>query len=141
MPLKWSTACQDWEKRILAGESLIPPPIFPEEAESGLSVFKELKLVDVLNRPTYGEIGRQWVFDFVNSVFGSYDVDAGRRLISEYFLLISKKNSKSSTAAALMLVSLIRNWRDSAEFLILRPTVDITNNSFIPARDMVKAAP
>jgi len=133
------TSCLDWERRIISGESLIPPPIFSVEADKGLAIFKELRLVDVLNRPTYGEIGRQWVFDFVASVFGSYDSENGRRLIQEYFLLISKKNSKSSTAAGIMLTALILNWRDSAEFVIIAPTVEIASNSFIPARDMVMA--
>lgn len=137
--LTWTTACPDWERKIMEGKSLIPPPIFPEEAAAGLAVFKELRLVDVLNRPTYGEIGRKWVFDFVSSIFGSYDPESGRRLISEYFLLISKKNSKSSTAAGLLLSCLLRNWRDSAEFLILSPTVEIAQNSFLPARDMIRA--
>jgi phage terminase large subunit-like protein len=137
--MNWQTSCKDWETRILSGESLITfPPLFPGEADAALSVFKELRLIDVLNRPTYGEVGRQWVFDFVASIFGSYDPESGRRLISEYFLLISKKNSKSSTAAGVMLTALIKNWRDSAEFLILAPTVEIANNSFYPARDMVK---
>jgi phage terminase large subunit-like protein len=138
--MNWQTSCLDWESRVLKGESLITfPPLFLGEAESGLSVFKELRLVDVLNRPTYGDVGRQWVFDFVASVFGSYDPESGRRLITEYFLLISKKNSKSSTAAGIMLTALILNWRDSAEFLILAPTVEVANNSFYPARDMVRA--
>lgn len=137
--MKLSTACPDWERRVMERESLIPPPIFLDEADKALAVFKELRLVDVLNRPTYGEVGRQWVFDFVASVFGAYDADAGRRLIQEFFLLISKKNSKSSTAAGIMLTALIRNWRDSAEFLILSPTVEVANNSFYPARDMVRA--
>ena len=136
----WTTACPDWEKRILNGESLIVlPPLFPEEADSALSVFKELRLVDVLGRPTLGEAGRPWLFDFVGSIFGSYDSDAGRRLITEYFLLISKKNSKSTGAAGIMMTALIRNWRESAEFTILAPTVEIANNSFYPARDMIKA--
>ena len=135
----YSTACMDWEKRVIAGESLIPPPIFQKEADAGLAIFKELRLVDVLNRPTYGEVGRQWVFDFVASVFGSYDSESGRRLIQEYFLLISKKNSKSSTAAGIMLTALILNWRDSAEFIIISPTVEVASNSFIPARDMIMA--
>ena len=56
--MTWTTACPDWERRILAGESLIPPPIFTQEADAALAVFKELRLVDVLNRPTYGEVGR-----------------------------------------------------------------------------------
>lgn len=137
---EWKTSCLDWQRRVLSGESLITfPPLFPAEAESALSVFKELRLVDVLNRPTFGEVGRAWVLDFVGSVFGAYDPDEGRRLITEFFLLISKKNSKSTTAAGIMMTALIRNWRDSAEFLILAPTVEIANNSFYPARDMVKA--
>lgn len=129
----------DWERRIIAGESLIPPPIFPAEADEGLAVFKALRLVDVLNRPMLAEAGRPWIFDFARSVFGAYDVESGRRLISEFFLSVSKKNSKSTLASALMLSCLIRNWRDSAEFLILAPTVEIANNSFLPARDMIKA--
>jgi phage terminase large subunit-like protein len=138
--MEWSTACPDWEKRIIAGESLISiPPLFPEEADRALSVFRELRLVDVPGRPTFGEAGRPWLFDFVGTIFGAYDVETGRRLISEFFLLISKKNSKSSGAAGIMMTALILNWRESAEFLVLAPTVEIANNSFYPARDMVKA--
>jgi phage terminase large subunit-like protein len=140
--MEWSTACLDWERRILAGESLIScPPLFPGEADNALAIFKELKLVDVLGRPTFGEAGRPWLFDFVGSIFGSYDSENGRRLISEYFLLISKKNSKSTGAAGIMMTALIYNWRESAEFVIIAPTVEIASNSFIPARDMVKADP
>jgi phage terminase large subunit-like protein len=137
---KWDTSCLDWEDRIVKGASLIPfEPLFPEEAEGGLAIFKELHLVDVMNRPTYGQIGRKWVMDFVGAIFGSYDAESGRRLISEYFMSIAKKNSKSSTAAGVMLTALLRNWRDSAEFLILAPTVEVANNSFLPAHDMIKA--
>ena len=134
-----STACTDWEKRIMVGESLTPEPIFPQEADEALAQFKALRLVDVLNHPTLAEAGRPWIFDFARAVFGALDVDTGRRLISEFFLSVSKKNSKSTLAAALMLTCLIRNWRDSAEYLILAPTVEIANNSFLPARDMIKA--
>jgi phage terminase large subunit-like protein len=34
---------------------------------------------------------------------------------------------------------LIRNWRRSAEFLILAPTIEVAGNSFLPARDMIRA--
>lgn len=134
------TTCPDWERRILAKESLIAlPPLFPAEADSALDVFKALRIVDQQGGPPFGAIGRQWVFDFVGAIFGAYDPEEGRRLISEFFLFVSKKNSKSTLAAGIMLTALIRNWRDSAEFLILAPTVEIANNSFYPARDMVKA--
>lgn len=137
---KWDTSCKDWERRILAGESLITaPPLFPSEANSALDVFKELRLIDVMGRPKLGDAGRKWLFDFVGSIFGAYDPETGRRMMQEFFLLISKKNSKSSGAAGIMLTALIRNWRESAEFTILAPTVEIANNSFYPARDMVKA--
>ena len=136
----WSTACPDWDRRILAGESLIAfPPLFSETAAAGLSVFKSLHLKDVLGCPTYGEIGRKWQFDFVSSIFGSYDPVGKRRLIREFLLLVSKKNDKSGGAAGIMMTALILNDRESAEFLILAPTVEIANNSFNPARDMVKS--
>jgi phage terminase large subunit-like protein len=139
MSVTHSTACPDWEKKILAGKSIIPTPIFPQEAESALAIFKELRLVDVLGRPTMEDAARPWLMDLASSLFGSYDCESGRRLISEYFLLVSKKNSKSTTAASIMITALLRNWRDSAEFLILAPTVEIASNSFNPARDMIKA--
>ncbi len=133
----------------MKGESLIAfPPLFPQEAAAALAVFRELRLVDVLNRPTFSEAGRPWLFDFVGSIFGAYDPgpdfggteeNTGRRMITNFFLLVSKKNSKSTTAAGIMLTALIRNWRESAEFLIVAPTVEIAQNSFSPARDMVRA--
>jgi phage terminase large subunit-like protein len=138
--MEWSTACKDWEQRIVAGQSLIPfDPLFPAEAEDGLSVMQELRIVDAPGSPKIGDACAQWVFDFAGSIFGSYNAESGRRLISEYFLMIPKKNSKSSIAAGIMLTALIRNWRMSAEFIILSPTIEVAQNSFKPAADMVRA--
>src|SRR5262245_41693625 len=126
----WTTACADWERRIVAGESLIPcAPLFQDEADAALDVSRDLPVADVAGVPQMGDICRPWITDFVAVVFGAHDPDVGRRLISEFFVLVSKKNSKSTSAAGIMLTALIRNWRHSAEFLILAPTIEIANNS------------
>lgn len=140
MTPEWSTACPDWQERIMQGVSLIPfAPLFVDEAQAALDVFNELRIVDAIGSPKTGDVVRPWVTDFVSAIFGAYDPEIGRRLITEFFLLISKKNSKSTTAAEIMLTALVRNWRMSAEFLIIAPTIEIANNSFYPARDAVKA--
>jgi len=135
---EWSTACPDWAARLRAGDSIIPPPIFPEQADQALQIFKELKIVDAPGSPTFGESCAEWVFDLVRSIFGAYDPDSGRRLVTEWFILIPKKNSKSTVAAGIMMTALILNWRQSAEFSVLAPTVEVANNAFAPARDMVQ---
>lgn len=133
----WTTSCLDWQERIRTGQSIIPPPIFPDVADEAWAVMGELRIVDAPGSPTIKEACAPWVKDLASALFGSYDKESGVRLIKEVFVLISKKNSKSTVAGALMLTSIILNWRQSAQFVILSPTVQVADNSYSPARDMV----
>lgn len=137
--MKWSTACIDWERRLVARESIIPDPIFPAEAERALAIFKELRVVDLPGKPTFGECCDPEVFRFVGAIFGAYDAETGNQLIREFYQLISKKNAKSTIAAGIMLTAVLLCWREDEEHLILAPTIEVAGNSFKPAAGMVRA--
>ncbi|MCK2180140.1 terminase large subunit [Hafnia paralvei] len=136
---EWTTACIDWERRLVERASIIPPPIFSDQAEYALGIFKELRVSDLPGKPTFGECSEQWVFDFVRAIFGGYEAETGKQLIREYGLLISKKNTKSTIAAGIMLTAVILCWREDEEHLILAPTKEVADNSFKPAAGMIRA--
>ena len=137
---EWTTACPDWEERIVKKQSLMPcAPLFPQVADVAERIFKELILVDVMDSPKMGDVTLEWVIEFVRAIFGAYNTHTKRRLIREFFLLISKKNTKSTIAAGIMMVALILNDRMSAELIILAPTKEVADNSFNPIRDFINA--
>lgn len=137
--MEWTTSCPDWERRIVAGESLIvSPPLYPSVADEAWEICGSFILTDVTGHPTIGQVARPWLRDLVRTIFGSESPE-GRRLINEYFLMVSKKNAKSTIAAAIMLTALLMNWRDMAELLILSPTIEVANNSYKPISAFIKA--
>ncbi|MGD5515305.1 hypothetical protein QUS72_22555, partial [Xanthomonas citri pv. citri] len=113
----WSTACPDWKARIVNRQSLVTfDALFPAEAEAALSIFRDLRIIDVPGRPTIEECCLPWVYDLPRALFGSFDAEGisgadnlGRRLIRYFFLCVAKKNTKSTLAAGIMVTALLRN--------------------------------
>lgn len=140
--MSYTTACPDWERRIVARESLITsPPLFPDVAAEAWDMIGGFRLVDVVGQPLVRDASLPWSRELVEAIFGAEDPATGRRLINEFFLMVSKKNAKSTTAAEIMLGALMLNWRQSAELLILSPTKEIADNAYKPIRDFIKADP
>ena len=138
----WSTAVPDWEDRILSGRSLVPTlPLNRAEADRALRVFKRLKAPDIVGKPTMAEVAGGWFLEIVEVIFGAYFPTAGVRRISEVFVLVPKKNGKSSYSGSLALTTLIVNRRPAAEFLFVAPTKTIANIAFRQAELTVKADP
>ena len=136
----WETSLPDWEARIVDGRSMVPlRPLFPEVAADAMDVFGALRMVDAEGSPLMGDACLPWVKELVAVLFGSYDPCRKRRLITNYFLMVSKKNGKSMIAAGVMLTALILNTRASGEFIILAPTKEAADNAYKPIRDMILA--
>ncbi|TCM39139.1 terminase large subunit [Novosphingobium sp. ST904] len=109
-----------------------------------MAIFTSLKIVDLGINPatgehfTIGETAGEWLLDFAAAIFGAYDPETGEQKIRKGLLLVSKKNTKSTIAAGIMLTELIAGWRPSDENLILAPTIEVAGNSFKPACDMIR---
>lgn len=138
----WATACPDWKDRIRQRRSLIPDlPLFDAVAEKALRIFKRLRVPDMIGKPTYGEVCGEWVFGLVRAIFGSYDPETKRRALREFFLLIPKKNGKSSIAAAIMVTAAIMNERPNAGCLMIAPTKEIAAIAYDQAEGIILADP
>ena len=134
----WSTALPDWEERIVNGKSLIPSlPLFGAVADKALGIFKRLRVPDMIGTPTYGEVCDNWIFDFVRAIFGSYNPVTRQRMLREFFLLVPKKNGKSSIAAAIIVTAAILNDRPQNELVLIAPTQKIAGISFKQARGII----
>ena len=138
----WSTACPDWGARLQAGRSLIPDlPLDHAAAARAVAIFNRLRLPDVPNRPALADAAGAWQRDLVGALFGSYDAATDIRAIREFFCLVPKKSSKTTTGAAIMITALLMNRRPRAEFLLVAPTQEVADLAFRQAAGMVEADP
>jgi phage terminase large subunit-like protein len=127
----WDLSCPDWKVRLKEGRSLVPAlPLFPGQGERAVAVLNKLRLADVVGTPTFADAGGEWFRDIVRAMFGSYDTVTKRRMISELFLLVPKKNSKTTNGALLMLTAVLLNERPRAPFLLTAPLQKTADEAF-----------
>lgn len=113
------------------GDSLVPKlPLNLVEGERAVAVFNKLRLADVPNTPALGDAGGDWFRDIVRALFGSLDPVSRERHIRELFLLVPKKNSKTTNGALLMLTALLLNQRPNAPFILTAPVQDVAELAF-----------
>lgn len=138
--MAWDFAQPDWEERLLAGQSLVPDlPLNIAEANRAVSIFNRLRLPDVAGQPTLGEAAGDWFRDPVRAIFGSLDPVTGMRHVPGVFLLVPKKNSKTTNGGALMLTALLMNERPNAPFALFGPTQEIADLAYTAVSGMVEA--
>lgn len=129
--MSWDLSCPDWVERLKSGRSLVPTlPLNVAEGERAVAVFNKLRLADVPGTPAMAEAGGDWFRDIVRALFGSLDPVTKARMIRELFLLVPKKNSKTTNGALLMLTALLLNERPRAPFLLTAPVQKTADEAF-----------
>ena len=117
------------------------PCYYPETADKYIKIFNELQIADLLNTPKIKDLPQAWYSDFVLSFFGCVDIEKRERLIQEFFVLIPKKNAKSTISGLIMLTVLIANPYQGAEFALIAASKEVVNNAFIPICECIKLSP
>lgn len=138
----WSFACKDWFDRLQHGRSIVPQlPLNQALAKRAVEIFDNLRLPDVKDQPEMREACGEWYRDIIRAALGSIDPETGRRRVGEIFLLVPKKNTKTTNDAALMLTAMMMNERPHAEMILIGPTQIIANTAFNQAWHMITADP
>lgn len=136
-------SCLDWEDKLRAGK----PPIregLPIDIASGdraVRAFNMLRLADVPGAPRMGEAGGEWFRIIMRAMFGAIDPVTRERWLRELFLLVPKKNSKTTNGALMMLTALLLNARPAAKFVMTAPVQDVAEIAFEAARGAIELDP
>ena len=116
------------------------PAAVQDKADRAVRIFDKLCVPDIEGQPPFAIAAGEWFRDIVRVVFGSLD-DEGVRHVPEVFVLVGKKNSKTTSGAGLMVTALLMNEVPWAEFLFIGPTQEIADLAFQQAAGMVEADP
>lgn len=130
----WVFQLPEWDKVLLSGGSLVPKTVTrllnQELALKAVKVFNRLQLADVPGTPTLEDSAGDWFREVVGVIFGSYDPVTRQRMIKELFLLVPKKNMKTTGGALIMLLLLIFNERPNGQAIMTAPVHDVAEIAF-----------
>lgn len=140
-------ACPDWAEKLLRGETPIADlPLDEVAAEQAVAIFNMLRLPDVIGQPPLAHAAGDWMRDIVRSIFGSMQLveQEGQepvlvRQVGEVFILVPKKNAKTTSSAAIALTFMLLNKRRNADMLIIGPTQKVSEVAFEQAKGMIEA--
>jgi phage terminase large subunit-like protein len=152
-------ACPDWPDRLQRGATPIADLDLDEEtAARAVNIFNKLRLPDVPGQPELRVAAGEWMRDIVRAIFGSMvrvrketAIDAAFvppagdeewievRRVGEVFILVPKKNAKTTSAAAIALTFMLMNERRNADMLIIGPTQKISEVAFEQAKGIILA--
>lgn len=128
----------------MAGKSLMPAAalaINPKDSKNAISIFNKLHVPDIPGTPAFLTAAGDWFREILGALLGSIDPQTGDRLIRELFLLVPKKNSKTTNSAGLMLTALLMNERPRVKFLLTGPTQEVSDLAFDQAVGMIENDP
>lgn len=135
-------AVPDWEDKLLQGITPLPGlPINKERGQKAVNIFDSLQLPDQRGFPSLGDAAGDWFRDLVRLAFAAEDPETKLALVNEVFVLVPKKNSKTTYTAAVGLTALILWDLPNAELLILGPTQAIAERCFSQMLGMLKCNP
>lgn len=136
-------ACPDWAEKLNRGETPIAElPLDEAAADQAVAIFNKLRLPDVPGQPELADAAGNWMRDIVRAIFGSMQTSAEGpevRQVGEVFILVPKKNAKTTSSAAIALTFMLLNKRRHADMLIIGPTQKVSEVAFEQAKGMIEA--
>lgn len=121
----------------------IPKARFLGPAEHAWNFASQLQLPEIIGNPTFGETAAPWMKDLFFAIFGDTDYSDPkfRRKISNYFLLIPKKNAKTTTAALIMLTNLIQTPLSKIQMILLGASEKVAFHAYRTIKNAIEADP
>lgn len=147
----WDFSCPEWVEKLERGETPIADlPLNAAEAQCAVDYYNKLRLPDIKGLPELGKVSGEWFRDIVRAAFGSVfpepDPDNEGtilhvRHVGELFILVPKKNSKTTNSAALGIVWLLMNTTPNVDGIIVGPTQEVAEKCFYQAMNMIRLDP